>query len=236
MTTPTPHNEAVLGQIAKTVLLPGDPLRAKVLAETYLENPVQYNGVRGMLGYTGTYQGKQVSVQGSGMGCPSMGIYSHELYQFYGVETIIRVGSAGAIDPDLHIGDLVIGQGSCTNSNFGQQFSLPGAFAPIGSFHLIKKAQETAQAMGLPHKVGNLLCSDTFYDDRENSLLPWQKMGVLAVEMESAALYFNAARFGKQALCLCTISDCPFTGEATTAQQRQNGFTKMMEVALSLVE
>ena len=236
MTTPTPHNEAVLGQIAKTVLLPGDPLRAKHVAETYLENPVQYNGVRGMLGYTGTYRGKQVSVQGSGMGCPSMGIYSHELYQFYGVETIIRVGSAGAIDPGLHIGDLVIGQGSCTNSNFGQQFNLPGAFAPIGSFHLIKKAQETAQAMGLPHKVGNLLCSDTFYDDRENSLLPWQKMGVLAVEMESAALYFNAARFGKQALCLCTISDCPFTGEATTAQQRQNGFTKMMEVALSLVE
>ena len=134
MTTPTPHNEAVLGQIAKTVLLPGDPLRAKVLAETYLENPVQYNGVRGMLGYTGTYRGKQVSVQGSGMGCPSMGIYSHELYQFYGVETIIRVGSAGAIDPGLHIGDLVIGQGSCTNSNFGQQFNLPGAFAPIGAF------------------------------------------------------------------------------------------------------
>lgn len=236
MSAPTPHNEARLGQIAPTVLLPGDPLRARLLAETYLEKPVQYNGVRGMLGYTGTYHGQPVSVQGSGMGCPSMGIYSHELFAFYGVQRIIRIGSAGAIDPDLHIGDLVIGLGSCTNSNFGSQFELPGSFAPIATFDLAQRAYAAAQELGVPCKVGNLFCSDTFYDDRADSLLPWQKMGVLAVEMESAALYLNAARFGKEALCICTISDCPFTGEATSAQQRQEGFTQMMEVALSLVE
>ncbi len=233
--TPTPHNQAVFGEIAKTVLMPGDPLRAKLLAETYLENPVQYNTVRGMYGYTGTYKGKPVSVQGSGMGCPSIGIYSYELFNFYDVDRIIRIGSAGAIDPDLHIGDIVIGMGSCTNSNYASQYALPGNFAPIASYHLVKGAQETATALGLPYKVGNLFCSDTFYDDREGSLLPWQKMGVLAVEMESAALYLNAARAGKEALCICTISDCPFTGEATTAEERQNKFTQMMEVALQLI-
>ena len=235
MSTPTPHNAAVFGQIAKTVLMPGDPLRAKVLAETYLENPVQFNTVRGMFGYTGTYQGKPVSVMGSGMGCPSIGIYSYELFHFYGVERIIRIGSAGAIDPALHIGDVVIGMGSCTNSNYAAQYRLPGTFAPIASFDLVKKAQEAAVALNVPYKVGNLFCSDTFYDDAEGSLLPWQKMGVLAVEMESAALYLNAARAGKEALCICTISDCPFTGEATTSEERQNKFTQMMEVALQLI-
>ena len=235
MNTPTPHNAAVFGQIAETVLMPGDPLRAKVLAETYLENPVQFNSVRGMYGYTGTYKGKSVSVMGSGMGCPSIGIYSYELFNFYGVKRIIRIGSAGAIDPQLHIGDVVIGMGSCTNSNYGSQYALPGTFAPIASYNLVKGAQEAAEALGVPYKVGNLFCSDTFYDDREGSLLPWQKMGVLAVEMESAALYLNAARAGKEALCICTISDCPFTGEATTAEERQNKFTQMMEVALQLI-
>lgn len=235
MSTPTPHNEAVFGQIAKTVLMPGDPLRAKVLAETYLENPVQYNTVRGMFGYTGTYKGKPVSVQGSGMGCPSIGIYSYELFHFYGVERIIRIGSAGAIDPELHIGDVVIGMGSCTNSNYAAQYQLPGTFAPTASYTLVKGAQEAAAALAVPHKVGNLFCSDTFYDDTKDNLLPWQKMGVLAVEMESAALYLNAARAGKEALCICTISDCPFTGEATTSEERQNKFTQMMEVALQLI-
>ena len=235
MSTPTPHNEAVFGQIAKTVLMPGDPLRAKVLAETYLENPVQYNTVRGMFGYTGTYKGKPVSVQGSGMGCPSIGIYSYELFHFYGVERIIRIGSAGAIDPELHIGDVVIGMGSCTNSNNADQYQLPGTFAPTASYALVKGAQEAAAALAVPHKVGNLFCSDTFYDDTKDNLLPWQKMGVLAVEMESAALYLNAARAGKGALCICTISDCPFTGEATTSEERQNKFTQMMEVALQLI-
>lgn len=235
MNTPTPHNTAVFGQIAETVLMPGDPLRAKVLAETYLENPVQFNSVRGMYGYTGTYKGKSVSVMGSGMGCPSIGIYSYELFNFYGVKRIIRIGSAGAIDPQLHIGDVVIGMGSCTNSNYGAQYRLPGTFAPIASFDLVKRAQEAAAALNVPYKVGNLFCSDTFYDDAADSLLPWQKMGVLAVEMESAALYLNAARAGKEALCICTISDCPFTGEATTAEERQNKFTQMMEVALQLI-
>lgn len=235
MNTPTPHNQAVFGQIAKTVLMPGDPLRAKVLAETYLENPVQYNTVRGMFGYTGTYKGKVISVQGSGMGCPSMGIYSYELYNFYGVERIIRIGSAGAIDPTLHIGDLVIGMGACTNSNYASQYQLPGVFAPIASFELVKKAQEAATELSVPYRVGNLLSSDTFYDDRADNLLSWQKMGVLAVEMESAALYLNAARAGKEALTICTISDCPLSGEATTSEERQNRFTQMMEVALRLI-
>ena len=235
MNTPTPHNAALAGQIAKTVLMPGDPLRAKVLAETYLENAVQFNSVRGMLGYTGTYKGKPVSVMGSGMGCPSIGIYTYELFNFYGVERIIRIGSAGAIDPELHIGDVVIGMGSCTNSNYGAQFNLPGTFAPIASYNLVKQAQEAAEELGVPHKVGNLFCSDTFYSDDPAGCLPWQKMGVLAVEMESAALYMNAARAGKEALCICTISDCPFTGEATTAEERQYKFTQMMEVALRLV-
>ena len=235
MSTPTPHLAAVKGQIAKTVLMPGDPLRAKLLAETYLENPVLYNTVRGMYGYTGTYQGKPVSVQASGMGCPSIGIYSYELFNFYDVERIIRIGSAGAIDPELHIGDVVVGMGCCTNSNYGQQYQLPGSFAPIASFDLVKKAQEAASTLNVPHKVGNILCSDTFYDDNADALLPWQKMGVLAVEMESAALYMNAARAGKEALCICTISDCPFTGEAISAEDRQTKFTQMMEVALQLV-
>lgn len=231
----TPHNEGQMGQIAKTVLMPGDPLRAKVLAEKYLTNVVQYNGVRGMLGFTGDYKGRRISVQGSGMGIPSIGIYSYELYHFYGVENIIRIGSAGAIDPNLHIGDIAIAMGACTNSNYAMQYNLPGTFAPIASFELVKKAVELCEEKKFTYKVGNLLSSDTFYDD-SNSLEAWQKMGVLAVEMESAALFMNAAREGKKALCLCTISDCPFTGEVTTAEERQNKFTQMMEVALELGE
>ena len=235
MSTPTPHNTALAGQIAKTVLMPGDPLRAKLLAETYLENPVLYNSTRGMLGYTGTYKGKPVSVQGSGMGCPSIGIYSYELFHFYDVDRIIRIGSTGAISPKLHIGDIVIGMAACTNSNYALQFQLPGTFAPTATFELVKKAQEAAEKFGYPYQVGSLFCSDTFYDDMKDYLLPWQKMGVLAVEMESAALYCNAARAGKEALTICTVSDCPLTGEATSAEERQNSFTKMMEVALELI-
>lgn len=235
MSTPTPHNGAKLGDIAKTVLMPGDPLRAKFLADTYLEDVVQYNSVRGMYGYTGTYKGKRVSVQGHGMGIPSIGIYTYELYNFYGVENIIRIGSAGAIDESLHIGDIVIGMGACTNSNYEDQYLLPGRYAPIASFDLVQKAVLEAERLGYTYKVGNLYSSDTFYDDSLR-LKSWQKMGVLAVEMEAAALYMNAARAGKKALTICTISDCPFTGEATTAQERQIKFTQMMEVALSLIE
>ena len=235
MSTPTPHNGAKLRDIAKTVLMPGDPLRAKFLADTYLEDVVQYNSVRGMYGYTGTYKGKRVSVQGHGMGIPSIGIYTYELYNFYGVENIIRIGSAGAIDETLHIGDIVIGMGACTNSNYEDQYLLPGRYAPIASFDLVQKAVLEAERLGYTYKVGNLYSSDTFYDDSLR-LKSWQKMGVLAVEMEAAALYMNAARAGKKALTICTISDCPFTGEATTAEERQTKFTQMMEVALSLIE
>lgn len=234
MSVPTPHNSALLGDIAKTVLMPGDPLRAKLLAETYLKDPVCYNQVRGMLGFTGSYNGKPVSVQGSGMGMPSMGIYSHELFSFYGVDTIIRIGSAGAIAPSLKIGDIVVAVSSCTTSSYGAQYHLPGSFAPTADFDLARRAVELCEQKGFRHKAGTVLCSDWFYDESQG-LPEWQKMGVLAVEMESAALYMEAARAGKKALCLLTISDNPFTGEAVSAEVRQNAFTQMMEVALGLV-
>lgn len=233
--TPTPHIEAKYGEIAKTVFMAGDPLRAKFMAEKYLENPVQFNGVRGMLGYTGTYHGKKVSVMGHGMGIPSIGIYTYELFNFYDVDTIIRVGSAGAYHKDLHIGDIVIGMGACTNSNYASQYNLPGTFAPIADFQLTRKAVEKAEELGYRYMVGNIYSSDVFYEDTPTAA-QWQKMGVLAVEMEAPALYLNAARAGKKALVICTISDCPFTGEATTAEQRQTGFTNMMEVALGVLD
>ena len=232
---PTPHIEAKEGEIAKTVIMAGDPLRAKFMAEKYLDNPTTYNQVRGMFGYTGTYKGKRVSIQGHGMGIPSIGIYTYELFNFYDVDTIIRVGSAGAIDDDLNIGDIVMGMGACTNSNYARQYNLCGTFAPIADFGLLSKAVSEAERQGFRYKVGNLYSSDTFYDDNENSLKQWQKMGVLAVEMEAPALYLNAARAGKKALCICTISDCPFKYIATTSEQRQTGFTNMMEVALALI-
>ena len=233
--TPTPHNNAKKGDIAETVLLPGDPLRAKFIAETFLENPVQYNTVRGMLGYTGTYKGKRISVQGTGMGIPSIGIYSYELIHFYGVKNLIRIGSAGAIDPTLKLHDVVIGMGSCTDSNFASQYNLPGTFAPIASYDLVEKAVNSARDLGVNVKVGNILSSDVFYGENGlDGLKAWQKMGVLAVEMESAGLYMNAARAGVNALCILTISDCPFTGELTTAEERQLAFTNMMKVALEL--
>ena len=230
----TPHNEAKEGQIAKTVLMPGDPLRAKFIAETYLENPVCFNHVRNMLGYTGTYKGKEVSVMGGGMGMPSIGIYSYELFQFYGVENIIRIGSAGGYADDLELGDLVIGLGASTNSNYAHQYQLPGTFAPIADYGLVCKAVEAAEKLNVPVKVGNVLSSDTFYDDNKNASESWKKMGVLAVEMEAAALYMNAARLGKKALCILSISDHVFKGTALSAEERQVGFHNMMEVALEL--
>lgn len=232
---PTPHNSANIDDFAKTVLMPGDPLRAKFIAENFLEDPVLVNGVRGINGYTGMYNGKIVSVMASGMGIPSIGIYSYELFNFYNVESIIRIGSAGAISDEVNLRDIVIGQGACTNSNYASQFNLPGTYAPIASYKLLKQAVDFAQDAGVNYKVGNLFSSDTFYDDAA-SLSDWRKMGVLAVEMESAALYMNAARAGKNALCICTISDCPFTGESCTAEERQNTFTDMMEIALKIAE
>ena len=230
---PTPHITAKQGDFAETVLMPGDPLRAKFIAETFLENAELVNNVRGIHGYTGYYNGKRVSVMASGMGMPSIGIYSYELYNFYDVKNIIRIGSAGAIHPDLKIMDIAIGMGACTNSNYVSQYGRPGNLAPIASFELLRKAVDTAEEMGLSFKVGNLYSSDTFYDDMSR-LGEWQRMGVLAVEMEAAALYMNAMRAGKNALAICTISDCPFTGEASSAEERQNSFTQMMKLALEI--
>lgn len=232
MSVPTPHISAQKGEFAKTVLMPGDPLRAKFIAETFLEKARLVNNVRGIGGYTGFYQGKEVSVMASGMGMPSMGIYSYELFHFYEVDHIIRIGTAGAIRADLKLRDVVAGMGACTNSSFAKQYQLPGDYAPIASYRMLQTAVDTAKQQGIDLIVGNLYSSDTFYDEREDSLLRWQKMGVLVVEMEAAALYMNAALSGKQALAICTISDCPLTGESSTSEERQSSFTQMMEIAL----
>ncbi|MBR3076154.1 MAG: purine-nucleoside phosphorylase [Bacteroidales bacterium] len=232
--TPTPHIGAKYGEIAETVIMAGDPLRAKFMAETYLEEPVLFNTIRGMLGYTGTFKGKKVSVMGHGMGIPSIAIYTYELFNFYGVKNIIRIGSAGAYHKDLKLGDLVIAQGACTDSNYGAQYELPGTFAPIADFGLLRKAVDACEAMNYEYMVGNVMSADVFYSDHPQAD-KWIKMGVLAVEMEAAALYMNAARSGNKALALFTISDHVLTGEMTTPEQRQNTFTRMMDVALSLV-
>lgn len=234
-TVPTAHNNAKLGDIAETILLPGDPLRAKFIAETFLDNPVMYNTVRGMYGYTGYYKGEKISVQGSGMGIPSIGIYSYELINFYGVKNLIRVGSAGAINENLKVHDIVIGMGACTDSNYANQFNLPGTFAPIASYDLLKKSVDIANSKNINVTVGNIVSNDVFYSDSGlDNLAKWKNIGALAVEMEAAALYMNAARAGVNALCILTISDCPFTGEECSAHERQVAFTKMMEIALEL--
>ncbi len=227
----TPHNSAKMGDFAKTVLMPGDPLRAKFIAETFLQDAKLVNNVRGIHGYTGLYQGTPVSVMASGMGMPSIGIYSHELYTQYGVENIMRIGSAGAISPKLKLRDVVAAQGACTNSNFAHQYQLPGTFAPIADFTLLETAVSVAREMGVEMPVGNLLSSDTFYD-ASNSTMDWAKMGVLAVEMEAAGLYMTAASLGKRALAICSISDSLVTGEELSAEDRQITFTTMMEIAL----
>ena len=232
--TPTPHIGAKYGEIAETVIMAGDPLRARFMAEKYLDNPVCINEVRGMLGFTGTYKGKRVTMMGHGMGMPSIGLYTYELYNFYGVKTIIRVGSAGAYHKNLHLGDLVLAEGACTDSNYADQYQLDGMFAPIGDFDLLRKAADICDDMGLNYMVGNVVSSDLFYRENPNTK-GWIKMGVLAVEMEIAALYMNAARSGNRALGILTISDHILTGEKTTAEQRQTTFTNMMEVALSLI-
>lgn len=232
--TPTPHIGAKYGEIAKTMIMAGDPLRAKLMAERYLDNPVQVNNVRGMLAFTGTYKGKPVTVMGHGMGIPSIGIYTYELFNFYDVETIIRVGSCGARQMYVHLGDIVIAQGSCHDSNYGQQYDLPGHYAPIADFELCRKAVEACEKFGFTYHVGNVFSADVFYSEDPRKA-NWTKMGVLADEMEAPALYMNAARAGKKALCICTVSDHILTGEATTAEQRQNTFTQMMEVAFEII-
>lgn len=231
---PTPHIGAQYDEIAKTVIMAGDPLRAKLMAERFLTNARQVNNVRGMLAFTGTYNGKPVTVMGHGMGIPSIGIYSYELFNFYDVETIIRVGSCGARQHFINIGDLIIAQGACTDSNYAQQYDLPGVFAPIANFDLCRQAADACEKFGYTYHVGNVFSADVFYseDTRKNN---WTKMGVLADEMEAPALYMNAARAGKRALVICTVSDHMLTGEVTTAEQRQNTFTQMMDVAFSLL-
>ena len=231
---PTPHIGAQYDEIAKTMIMAGDPLRAKLMAERFLENPVQVNNVRGMLAFTGTYKGKKVTVMGHGMGIPSIGIYTYELFNFYDVETIIRVGSCGARQMYVNLGDLVIAQGSCTDSNWDAQYNLPGRYAPIADFTLCRTAVEAAEKRGYKYHVGNVFSADIFYceDERKKN---WTKMGVLADEMEAPSLYMNAARAGKKALVICTVSDHILTGEATTAEQRQNSFTNMMDVAFDII-
>lgn len=233
MPIPTPHISAKKEDIAKTVLMPGDPLRAKFIAETFLENPVLVNNVRGVQGHTGTWKGVPVTVMASGMGIPAIGIYSWELYNFYDVDNIIRIGSAGALRDDLKLMDIVAGQGACTDSNFVHQFELNGTFAPIADYTLLSTAVETAKEHGVDMKVGNILSGDNFYSPAGyDSNDKWRDMGVMAVEMEAAGLYMNAARAGKRALCICTISDHIYRPEALSSEERQLSFTQMMEIAL----
>lgn len=231
---PTPHNTAQKGEIAKTVLLPGDPLRAKFLAENFLENPVQFNSVRNMLGYTGAYQGKPVSVMGTGMGCPSIAIYAYELIHFYGVENLIRIGSCGSLQENLKVGDILIAMGASSNSNFADQFHLPGTFAPLASFSLLEKAVSSARRHAFPFAVGNVLSSDIFYYDSPEDWKAWLKMGVMACEMESYALYCLAARAGVNALGIFTVSDSMVVSEEMSPQERETGLQSMMQVALDV--
>lgn len=232
----TPHNEAQVGEIAKTVLMPGDPLRAKFLAETYLEDVQQFNAVRNMFGYTGTYHGKRISIMGSGMGMPSIGIYSHELYEHYGVEKIIRIGSCGALKENVHLRDIIIVQGACTDSRFAHQYELPGTYSAISSYDLLKKAVLKAKEKAVTYHVGNVISSDLFYHADQDSDKKWARMGCLGVEMESYALFATAAYFSKKALTLLTVSDSLVTHEVTTSEEREKTFTAMMEIALEIAE
>ena len=229
----TPHINASPEDFAKTVLMPGDPLRSKFIAENFLENATLVNNVRGIQGYTGLYKGERVSVMASGMGMPSIGIYSYELFKFFGVENIIRIGSAGGMAEKVKIRDIIFGMGACTTTNFAVQYGLEGAFAPIASYELMRVAIEEADRIGARYHVGNLLSSDIFYNANEGASKKWTDMGVLGVEMEAAALYMNAAYLGKRALALCTVSDHLLTGESLDAEARQNSFTEMMEIALN---
>lgn len=234
MAIPTPHIAAKKGDFAQTVLMPGDPLRAKFIAENFLDKPVLVNNLRGVQGYTGYYKDKRVSVMASGMGQPSIGIYSYELFNFYDVENIIRVGSCGCFDKDLHVRDLILVMGACTNGNYAAQYNLPGTFCPIADFGLLKKAASECEKKALNYKVGNVLSSDMFYDDADSGML-WTKMGVLGVEMEAAALYMNAARAGKKALAVLSVSDSfVHKEENLSGDEREKSFTDMMKVALEI--
>lgn len=231
---PTPHINTTPEHIAKTVLMPGDPLRAKYIAETYFENPKLFNSVRGINGYTGTWKGVPVSVMASGMGIPSIGIYSYELFHFFDIDNIIRIGSAGAIHPDIHTRELVIGMGASTTSSYADQYGLNANFAPIADYGLLRMATDICEEKGLCHHVGNLMSTDIYYHADEGINEKWQKMGILAVEMEAAGLYMNAAHAGKRALAICSVSNHILTGEELPVEMRETGFTDMMEVALEM--
>ncbi len=234
--TPTPHIDAMPGDIAESILLPGDPLRAKYIAENFLTDVKQFNSTRNMLGFTGKYEGKDVSVMGTGMGCPSIGIYSYELINFYGVKNLIRVGTAGALSKDLKLRDVILAMGACTTSNYVRNMGLPGDFAPICSYELLSKAVEASKKLGVDYHVGNVVSSDNFYAHGQMTpALSWSDVGCLAVEMEAAALYANAAAGGANALAILTISDSIVTGEETSAAERQSTFTNMMKIALETV-
>ena len=230
---PTPHIKASPSDFAKTVLMPGDPLRSKFIAENFLENPSLINNVRGIQGYTGTYQGEKVSVMASGMGMPSMAIYSYELFNFFEVENIIRIGSAGGLSEKVKLRDIIIGMGASTTSSYAVQYGLEGTFAPIASYELLKIAKEEADKIGARTAIGNILSSDIFYNADPEAQKKWQRMGVLGVEMEAAALYMNAAYANRRALAICTVSDHLLTGESLDSDARQNSFTEMMEIALN---
>ena len=230
----TPHNKAEAGDIAKAVLMPGDPLRAKYIAETYLTEVKCFNSVRNMLGFTGKYKGKELSVMGGGMGIPSISIYSYELYKFYDVDTIIRIGSAGALQEDIALKDIVMAQGACTDSRFAYQYELPGTFAPIADFSLLEKAVAEARALEIPFKVGNVVSSDIFYNAFPDVAKKWADMGALCLEREAAALYMNAAKLKKKALAILSISDHIIKGTELSAEERQTGFSNMMEIALRM--
>lgn len=237
MTTPhkeTSHIKPNGAEIAETILLPGDPLRAKFIAETYLEDVVQFNEVRGMLGYTGTYQGKRISVMGTGMGTPSMSLYSWELIHVFGVKNLIRIGSAGAIQDHLNLYDIVFAMGASTDSNYGHQYNMPGHYSITASFDLLEKAKKVADQKGQKVHVGNVLSSDIFYNADPEALKKWSEMGILCAEMEAAGLYMNAAHAGVNAMCILTISDHIFRQEQITQEERQTSFNKMMEIALEL--
>ncbi|REH74630.1 purine-nucleoside phosphorylase [Staphylococcus felis] len=232
----TPHIKPMNNvEIAETVLLPGDPLRAKFIAETYLEDVQQFNTVRNMFGYTGTYRGQKVSVMGSGMGIPSIGIYSYELIHTFGCKKLIRVGSCGAMQDDIQLYDVIIAQGASTDSNYVQQYRLPGHFTPIASYHLLEKAVDKAREKGVSYHVGNILSSDIFYNADSTATERWMRMGILGVEMESAALYMNAIYGGVEALGVFTVSDHLIHDQSTSPEERERAFTDMIEIALSLV-
>ena len=229
----TPHINASLGDFAKTVLMPGDPQRSKFIAENYLENARLVNDVRGVQGYTGSYQGCEVSVMASGMGIPSIAIYSYELFNSFGVENIIRIGSIGGLSPSVKLRDIIFAMSASTTSSFSVQYGLEGALAPTANYELLKAGTEEAERLGIRYSVGNVLTSDIFYNDNPKSSEKWRAMGVLGVEMEAAGLYMTAARLGKRALAICTVSDHIFTGEALSAELRRSSFTDMMEIALN---